>query len=314
MAPCRDRGWTRRRALAAAIRQHRAGEFVASGPGRRRPVRFLVHDPAQMQVGWYLVMGWDHERRAYRVWLFDERGTQHHAWPINYRALDADGPLNGSDVPHAVLAMPDASLILNFDEGDVMARIDHCGEPIGSGRASSITPSIETPTAPSGHGWLAALPTPITIRCSDLTRRRARRSKRLGLLRTSSSGMSGPRSSWAPEPTSRSGISTARPKIGGRRSLPSQRHRGAQRCRRRRVSRFRRRRPAHQLAQYQPGRRSRSPEPPPEVVESRPLDPPAQPRLPARRMDLGLQQQHRPRALGNREDPPRHPPTHQRSS
>ncbi len=121
------------RAVARSLRQYGSivpESLLHQAPDDAAPVRFLVHDPAQMQVGWYLVMGWDHERRAYRVWLFDERGTQHHAWPINYRALDADGPLNGSDVPHAVLAMPDASLILNFDEGDVMARIDHCGEPI----------------------------------------------------------------------------------------------------------------------------------------------------------------------------------------
>lgn len=99
-------------------------------PGDASGQRFTLHRPAQMQAGWYVVVGWDTARGGYAAWLLDDHGAQHHTWPIDYAAIDADGPLNGSDTPHGMLVMADGSLILNFDHADAMARLDACGDPV----------------------------------------------------------------------------------------------------------------------------------------------------------------------------------------
>jgi len=49
---------------------------------------------------------------------------------IDYYALDPDGPSNGSDNPHPFYVLRDGSIIAGFDKGDVMVRLDACGEPI----------------------------------------------------------------------------------------------------------------------------------------------------------------------------------------
>jgi hypothetical protein len=92
--------------------------------------QFTAHRPADLPAGWYVVMGWDADRHGYAAWLLDDQGALRHTWPIDYQAIDPDGPLNGSDTPHGLLVMPDGSLILNFDHGDAMARFDACGDPL----------------------------------------------------------------------------------------------------------------------------------------------------------------------------------------
>jgi hypothetical protein len=67
---------------------------------------------------------------AYAAWLYDEKGKRHHTWLINYDALDPDGPSNGSDDPHAFHMLRDGSIIIGWDKGDIMARLDACGDPI----------------------------------------------------------------------------------------------------------------------------------------------------------------------------------------
>lgn len=99
-------------------------------PPRAATTRVAVHAPDGMPDGWCVVMGWDAAADQYAAWLLDSGGTEHHRWPIDYRRLDQDGPSNGSDTPHGMLAMPDGSLILNFDHADAMARLDPCGEPM----------------------------------------------------------------------------------------------------------------------------------------------------------------------------------------
>ena len=53
-----------------------------------------------------------------------------HRWPINYAALDPDGSMSGSDFPHGMKILKDGSVLVNFDKGDVFARLDACGDPI----------------------------------------------------------------------------------------------------------------------------------------------------------------------------------------
>lgn len=92
--------------------------------------RVSIHRPESVPAGWFVIMGWDGVRDSYAAWLLDSTGEMHHTWTIEYARLDDDGPLNGSDMPHGMLVMPDGSLILNFDEADAMARLNACSEPV----------------------------------------------------------------------------------------------------------------------------------------------------------------------------------------
>ena len=102
-------------------------ELMTPRPADSSDQRVTILQPDLMPPGWFVMLGWDAAGEHYAAWLLDAQGHQHHTWPIDYRALDPDGPLNGSDTPHGLLVFPDGSLLLNFDHGDVMARLDACG-------------------------------------------------------------------------------------------------------------------------------------------------------------------------------------------
>lgn len=102
---------------------------VRAPPGAERQV-FTVLDPAHMSDGYYVFGVWDDEKQLYGARLYDDKGKLLHTWVWNYDALDPDGPLNGSDAPHAFHVLPDGSVIVGFDKGDIMVRLDYCGRPI----------------------------------------------------------------------------------------------------------------------------------------------------------------------------------------
>ena len=111
------------------------GEFV---PENRRVLApadapreaITIHDPDRISDGYYIFVGWDTEIMLYAAWLYDNRGERRHTWRIDYNAMDPDGPSNGADSPHAFHVLRDGSIIAGFDKGDVMARLDACGERI----------------------------------------------------------------------------------------------------------------------------------------------------------------------------------------
>lgn len=105
-------------------------KLYVGAPAGAPAERFAVHDPERMLPGFYVVLGWDDPAGLYAAWLYGGRGELLHVWPIDYSTLDPDGPINGGDEPHGLAVMPDGSLILNFDHGDVMARLDPCGHPM----------------------------------------------------------------------------------------------------------------------------------------------------------------------------------------
>ena len=110
-------------------------EFVPEGrrhvaaPDAPR-VPFAIHAPALRAGGYYVFLGWDDSRKSYAAWLYDADGSLLHSWVVDYDALDPDGPSNGSDDPHAFHVLPDGSIIVGFDRGDVMARLDRCSVPV----------------------------------------------------------------------------------------------------------------------------------------------------------------------------------------
>lgn len=106
-------------------------------PGRRVPAPaeasrelFTVHEPGRVLPGYYAIVGWDDARQRYAAWLYDHRGERRHTWVFNYDALDPDGPWNGEDHPHPFHLLRDGSVLVAFDSGDVMARLDACSEPV----------------------------------------------------------------------------------------------------------------------------------------------------------------------------------------
>ena len=103
---------------------------VVNAPADASRKRFVVYHPDLQMKGLYVFLVWDDVSQHYTAWLADDTGKQLHAWVLHYERLVPDGPSNGSDMPHAFAVLPDGSLIVGFDNGDVMARIDSCGEPV----------------------------------------------------------------------------------------------------------------------------------------------------------------------------------------
>jgi hypothetical protein len=113
------------------------GEVVAEGRRREAPegaARALatVHMPgAAIGGGHYAIMGWDVERDAYAVRLFDAAGGLAHVWPIDEMAI-SERATSRQNAPHAMQPLPDGTLVVSFDWLGLVARLDPCGEAIWS--------------------------------------------------------------------------------------------------------------------------------------------------------------------------------------
>ena len=104
--------------------------LVVDAPADAPRQRFTMHRQDDAISGQYVVVGWTDEHETYAGWLYDAAGTLKHTWVIDYGTLDPDGPRNGGDMPHAAAVLEDGSMLVSFDKGDVMARIDACGQPL----------------------------------------------------------------------------------------------------------------------------------------------------------------------------------------
>ncbi len=83
--------------------------------------------------GYRAITGYDSSAGVYAVWLLDDKGRQRHLWPIDYAAITR-GTASASDNraldPHGVKILQDGSVLVNFDGGAMLARIDACGRPV----------------------------------------------------------------------------------------------------------------------------------------------------------------------------------------
>jgi len=104
-------------------RRHRA-------PAEAARERVTIHREDQVDGGFYVFTGWSEIDEIYVAWLYDSGGNLLHTWPISYELIDPDGPSNKSTAPHAFHVLRDGTIIVGFDKGDVMARLDECGVPI----------------------------------------------------------------------------------------------------------------------------------------------------------------------------------------
>jgi hypothetical protein len=105
------------------------GRLVAVPAGAARE-RFKIHDATRMQDGYYFFLGWDSDHQRYAAWLYDSAGELRHSWNLEYDALDSRGPTRGDGNPHGFWPLPDWSVIVNYDNGDMLARLDACSRPI----------------------------------------------------------------------------------------------------------------------------------------------------------------------------------------
>lgn len=181
------------KSMAETGRIHPSG-LVMARHAHAAGFRVALHRPDDMPPGYRAIMGYDDGLGLFAVWLYDGAGRLLHTWPIHYRALDPDGPSGRSDMPHGMKVLPDGSILVNFDTGDVMARLDPCGAPVWV-KQGIYHHSIDRD--PDGGYWTWASmgtaygdhqallkfdpDTGETLRTIDLVEEVARRSERSGL-------------------------------------------------------------------------------------------------------------------------------------
>lgn len=89
---------------------------------------FVMHDAEAAMPGQVLVAGLAPEGETLQgATLFGADGAEIHHWNLDYDALDPEGPGEFNVLVHGVEPLPDGSLVVAFDAGKALARIDACG-------------------------------------------------------------------------------------------------------------------------------------------------------------------------------------------
>ena len=119
-------------ALGAAIEFGAFAPQYAVGKAPENASRevWTTHAPESLAPGYRAIMGYFGDEADFGVRLFDEAGEEVHRRVLNYHVQDPDGPTGGSEAPHAFHFLPDGSVLVNTDKGDLMTRYDACGEPM----------------------------------------------------------------------------------------------------------------------------------------------------------------------------------------
>ena len=106
--------------------------LVKADAGRQR---FVIHAPDRMAPGDRLVAGLTAGRTAMNgAILYRADGTELHYWPVDYAQLDPEGPDPENVMLHGLAIFSDGSVIVSFDEGRVLAKLDACGNIIWNRR------------------------------------------------------------------------------------------------------------------------------------------------------------------------------------
>lgn len=140
---------------------------AARTPGRPEGFEGLrVHRPEAVSPGYTMISGLSvkQDRTAFDVVLYDAQGQVVHEWPVDYAKLDPEGlkPLNV--MLHGMEVFPDGSLAVTFDAGNVLARIDSCGEPMWT------TPGgFHHAITSDGAGGLWAWRNEVIVRIDEIT-------------------------------------------------------------------------------------------------------------------------------------------------
>jgi outer membrane protein assembly factor BamB len=106
--------------------------LVVSRPGRHA---FATFHPDKLAPGYRLISGLTGGRKALNgALLYTPDGKEVHYWPVDYGILDPDGPDPENVMLHGIAVYRDGTIIVSFDEGRVLARIDACGKVIWNNR------------------------------------------------------------------------------------------------------------------------------------------------------------------------------------
>jgi hypothetical protein len=98
----------------------------AADPERQR---LRIVDPDRMAVGNRFIAGFAPEQASsVGAVLLDAAGRELHRWSIDYAKLVPDAEDPDNVFLHGILPLSDGSVIVSFDNGDVMARIGPCGK------------------------------------------------------------------------------------------------------------------------------------------------------------------------------------------
>lgn len=77
----------------------------------------------------------DQDTSVFNVRLMDTDGNEVHRWPIFYENFDPDTPAQNVML-HGMEVFEDGSLVVTFDVGNAIARVDQCGQTMWSARGS----------------------------------------------------------------------------------------------------------------------------------------------------------------------------------
>lgn len=89
--------------------------------------RYTVSDPTALADGLLLIGRIDPETSQPIAELLNADGSVAHRWQIDYGRLVEGG--RADEFPHGMTMLADGSLLVNFDTGRALARIDACSEP-----------------------------------------------------------------------------------------------------------------------------------------------------------------------------------------
>lgn len=109
------------------------GQFLRDGTYPKRPdyaadAFSTVYNAAKVAPGYLVVNRFHPTEQRFVTDLIDEAGTIIHSWPIDLSViLPGASPV---EFTHITTALPDGSLLVNFDDVTAMARLDACGTPI----------------------------------------------------------------------------------------------------------------------------------------------------------------------------------------
>jgi hypothetical protein len=100
--------------------------------GREEPAEFAMHRPDLAEPGYVAIAGLSREQAVstFDVTLYDGDGALLHRWPIRYQELDPDGPKPLHVMLHGLEMLDDGSIVVTFDAGRAIARLDPCGAPL----------------------------------------------------------------------------------------------------------------------------------------------------------------------------------------
>lgn len=109
------------------------GQFLRDGTYQRRPdfaadVYHTAERPELAAQGLWVVNRFHPQDQRFVADLIDPAGKIIHSWPIDYSALVPGG--DPAEFTHITTALPDGSLLVNFDNGTSLARLDACGKAI----------------------------------------------------------------------------------------------------------------------------------------------------------------------------------------